>query len=96
MCSSPCTTTRRPNPSFKPSSPQPRLRFLLADNPGAVVNDTPGMVKIDCPKRLTIRRETIEANTGNPFNLQDLHLSLISLSGNIEEDEDEFVLQWNF
>lgn len=75
---------------------QPIIAAIVADNPGAVVNDTPGMVKIDCPRRLTIRRETIEANTGNPFNLQDLHLSLISLSGNIEEDEDEFVLQWNF
>ena len=74
---------------------QPIIQAIAADNPAAVVNETPGMVKIDCPKRLVIRRESIEEQIGMEFNLQDIHLTLISLSGNIEEDEDEFVLYWN-
>lgn len=74
---------------------QPIIQAIAADNPAAVVNETPGMVKIDCPKRLVIRRESIEEQLGMEFNLQDIHLTLISLSGNIEEDEDEFVLYWN-
>ena len=74
---------------------QPIIEAIIADNPAAVLNDTPGMVKIDCPKRLVIRRETIEEKLGTEFNLQDIHLTLISLAGNIEEDEDEFVLHWN-
>ena len=74
---------------------QPIIQAIASDNPVAVVNETPGMVKIDCPRRLVIRRETIERNIGSEFNLQDIHLTLISLSGNIEEDEDEFVLYWN-
>ncbi len=74
---------------------QPIIEAILADNPDAVRSDTPGMVKIDCPKRLVIRRAAVEEQTGNPFNLQDIHLTLISLSGNLEEDDDEFVLHWN-
>ena len=38
----------------------PIIEAIVDDNPAAVVNDSPGMVKIDCPKRLVIRRETIE------------------------------------
>ena len=75
---------------------QPIIEAIAEDNEKAVVNETPGMVKIDCPKRLVIRRETVEEKLGQEFNLQDIHLSLISLSGNIDEDEDEFVLHWNF
>lgn len=74
---------------------QPIIEAIVDDNPSAVVNDSPGMVKIDCPKRLVIKRETVEEKIGGEFNLQDIHLTLISLAGNIEEDDDEFVLQWN-
>jgi phenol hydroxylase P2 protein len=75
---------------------QPIIEAIVADNENAVVNESPGMVKIDCPKRLVLRRETVEEKLGQEFNLQDIHLTLISLSGNIDEDEDEFVLHWDF
>jgi phenol hydroxylase P2 protein len=75
---------------------QPIIAAILEDNKNAVLNESPGMVKIDCPMRLVIRRETVEEKTGQEFDLQDIHLTLISLSGNLEEDEDELVLQWNF
>ncbi|NCF18000.1 MAG: monooxygenase [Haliea sp.] len=75
---------------------QPIIEAIVADNDNAVVNESPGMVKIDCPKRLVLRRETVEEKLGQEFNLQDIHLTLISLSGNIDEDEDEFVLHWDF
>ena len=81
-----CRTILMRSPSYRRSS---------KTNPAAVVNDSPGMVKIDCPRRLVIRRETVEEKIGGDFNLQDIHLTLISLAGNIEEDDDEFVLQWN-
>ncbi len=32
---------------------------------------------------------------GRAFDLRELQLNLISLSGNIEESDDEFVLHWN-
>ena len=52
-------------------------------------------VKIDAPPRLVVRRETVEALTGAPYDLQSIGLNLISLGGNVEETEDEFILHWN-
>jgi phenol hydroxylase P2 protein len=73
---------------------QPIIEAIVDDNPGAVRSDTPGMVKIDCAGRLVIRRESIEERMGRDFDLQELHVNLISLGGNIDEDDDEFVLSW--
>ena len=75
---------------------QPIIEAIVEDNEHAILNESPGMIKIDCPKRLVIKRVTVEEKLGREFDLQDIHLTLISLSGNLEEDEDELVLQWNF
>lgn len=73
---------------------QPLIEAIVADNPQAVVNESPGMVKIDCPARLVIKRATVAQHIGRDFDLQELHINLISLGGNIDEDDDEFVLSW--
>ena len=73
---------------------RPIIEALEADNPEAVVNRMPAMVKIDAPGRLVLKRKTVEELTGMDFDLQSFHVNLISLSGNIEEDEDELVLEW--
>ncbi len=67
---------------------------IVADNPEASVVEYPAMVKIDAPHRLVIRRESVEERLGRRWDLQELHLNLISLSGNIDESDDEFSLQW--
>lgn len=67
---------------------------ILADNPLAVVNLQPAMVKVDAPNSMVIRRETVEEQIGRPFNLQELHINLITLTGHIEETDDEFTLSW--
>jgi phenol/toluene 2-monooxygenase (NADH) P2/A2 len=77
------------------SEAQPIIDAILADNPEAVANETPGIVKIDCPGRLVVRRATVEEKMGREFDLQEIHINLISLGGNIDEDDDEFVLAWN-
>lgn len=74
---------------------RPIVDAIVADNPRAVVVESPGMVKIDAPDRLTIRRETIEELTGARFDLQQLQVNLITLSGHIDEDDDEFTLSWS-
>lgn len=51
---------------------------LLADNPDATLDEQPAMVKIDCENRLTLKRESVSERMGRPFDLQELHLSLIS------------------
>lgn len=70
------------------------IEAILADNPHAVLNEAPAMVKIDAEGSLTIHRSSIEALLGRDFDLQELHLNLISLSGNIDETDDEFTLAW--
>ena len=70
------------------------VEAIVADNPEASVSESPAMVKIDAPGRLTLRRATVESLLGRRWDLQELHLSLISLSGSIEETDDEFTLHW--
>lgn len=70
------------------------VEAILADNPDAVVNEQPAMVKVDVPGRLVIRRATVEEQIGRPFDLQELHVNLITLSGHIDETDDEFSLSW--
>jgi phenol hydroxylase P2 protein len=67
---------------------------IVADNPTATVNEQPAMVKVDVPGRMVIRRSSIEQQIGRPFDLQELHVNLITLSGHIDETDDEFSLSW--
>ena len=71
---------------------RPIIEAIMEDNPDAVANYTPGMVKIDCEARLVVKRESVEERIGRDFDLQEMHINLISLSGNVDEEEDEFVL----
>lgn len=73
---------------------RPIIDAILEDNPEAICNRSPGMVKIDVPGRLVVRRETVTDKLGRDFDLQEIHVHLISMSGNLDEDEDEFVLHW--
>ena len=72
----------------------PIVEAILADNPKATAVHSPGLIKIDAPDSLTIKRETIEEQTGRPFDLQQLHINLVTLSGHIDEDDDQFTLSW--
>lgn len=68
------------------------IEAILQDNPAAVRHDFPAMVKIDAPGRLVVRRASVCERLGREWDLQELHLNLVSLSGNIDEDEEEFSL----
>ena len=70
------------------------VEAILQDNPLAVVNEQPAMVKIDVPGRLVIRRETIEELIGRPYDLQELQVNLITISGHLDETDDTFTLSW--
>ena len=67
---------------------------IVEDNPNAVVEQQPAMVKIDVPHQLVIKRETIEEHMGRPFDLQELQVHLITISGHLDETDDEFSLSW--
>lgn len=73
---------------------RPIVESILADNPHAVLDEQPAMVKIDAEGQLVIKRESIEERIGRNFDLQELQINLITLSGNIDEDDDQFTLAW--
>ena len=71
------------------------VEAIVEDTPGAVVTDQPAMVKVDVPNRLVIKRSTVEEKMGREFDLQELQLHLITISGHLDETDDEFTLSWN-
>ena len=74
---------------------RPIIEAIEIDNPQAVVNRQPAMVKIDAQGQLVIRKSTIEELLGRDFDLQELHINLISLTGNVSEDDETLTLSWN-
>ena len=74
---------------------RPIIEAIVIDNPQAVVNQEPAMVKIDAPGRLVIRKATIEEQIGRAYDLQELQINLITLSGHVDETDDTFTLCWN-
>ena len=71
------------------------VEAIVEDNPAAIVVEQPAMVKIDVPDRLVIRRTTVEEKLGRDFDLQELQLHLITISGHLDETDDEFTLSWS-
>jgi len=74
---------------------RPIIEAIVQDNPGAVVDEQPAMVKINAQDRLAIRRESIEELIGRPYDLQELQVNLITMTGNLDQTDDEMVLYWN-
>lgn len=74
---------------------QSLVQAIQADNPQATLFRMPSVVKIDCPDRLVVKSETVSDRLGRPWDPQELHLSLVTISGRIEQDEDQFVLSWS-
>ena len=73
---------------------RPIIEAILQDNPGAVVDEQPAMVKINADGRLVVRRETIEELIGRDYDLQELQVSMITMSGNLDQTDDEITLFW--
>jgi phenol hydroxylase P2 protein len=73
---------------------RPIIEAILADNATAQATYPPGLVKIVAPGSLVIHRESIEALIGKSFNLQQIQVNLVTLSGHIDEDDDQFSLSW--
>lgn len=71
------------------------IEAIMADNPEAEVENQPAMVKVSAPDRLTINRATIEEMIGRDFDMQEMQINLITLSGHVDEDDDYFTLSWN-
>lgn len=73
---------------------RPIVDAILADNSDAEASYSPGLVKIDAPGHLVVKRESIEAQTGRAYDLQQIQVNLVTLSGHVDETDDEFSLTW--
>ncbi|MBE9396595.1 MmoB/DmpM family protein [Pontibacterium sp. N1Y112] len=71
------------------------VEAIEEDNPDVTVIHMPAMIRIENEGRLSIRRETVEEKMGRDWDVQELHINLITLGGNVEEDDDELSLHWN-
>ena len=69
---------------------RPFIEALTQENPAATVIHQPGLVRFEALGDLGMTREVVEEFAGRAVDLQELHLTLISLSGNIDEDDDYF------
>ncbi len=69
---------------------RPFIDAFEQENPEANLNYQPGLVRIDAMGELAITQEVVSEIAGRDVDLQELHLTLISLSGNVEEDDEYF------
>jgi phenol hydroxylase P2 protein len=74
---------------------RPIIDSIVEDNPGAVVHSMPGIVKIDRDDSLRVNRASVENRIGRDWDPQELHLSVVSMAGNVDEDDDYFSLSWS-
>lgn len=65
------------------------------DNPDVVVNYQPAMVRMECEGQLVVNKATVEEKLGQAWEVQEINLNLVTLGGNVEEDDDSLTLHWN-
>ncbi|WP_022964424.1 MmoB/DmpM family protein [Halopseudomonas pelagia] len=70
------------------------VEAITQDNPHAEVQHQPAMIRIQAEKRLVINRATVEEMIGREWDVQEMLLDVISIGGNVDEDEDHFILEW--
>lgn len=91
-------STREVGVDFQESGEDVR-RMVLAiekDNPGCRVTHQPGLIKLNAPGRLVIRRETIENELAREWETHEFQLAIVSYYGHIGEyDDDEIVISWD-
>jgi phenol hydroxylase P2 protein len=71
------------------------VEAIEEDNPDVTVIHMPAMIRIENEGYLVVKRETVEEKLGREWDVQELHLNLITLGGNVDEEDDQLSLTWN-
>lgn len=71
------------------------VEAIEEDNPEATVIHQPAMIRIENDGQLVVRAQTVSEKMGQEWDIQELQLSMITLGGNVDEDDDSFTLTWN-
>jgi phenol hydroxylase P2 protein len=73
---------------------RPIIEAILADNADVRVMSLPGAVKLDRDGSLVVKRASVEERIGRAWDPQEIHLVIISMAGNLDEDDDQFTVSW--
>lgn len=71
------------------------IEAIEEDNPDATIQYLPAMIRVESETGLIVKAETVSEKLGQDWDIQSLQLNMITLSGNVEEDDDSFRLHWN-
>lgn len=71
------------------------MEAIQQDNPGVEIMRMPGAMKLDRDGSMIVKKETVEEKLGREWDPQEIHLTMISMAGNLDEDDDYFALSWN-
>ena len=71
------------------------IAAIQKDNPASMSHIYPGYIKIDCPDQLIIKKESVEHEIGRDWDVNEIHLSVISLAGHVDEEDEYFLIKWN-
>jgi phenol hydroxylase P2 protein len=68
---------------------------IKEDNEGVIITNKPAMIQIERPARITVKASTVSEKLGRDWDPEELQLVLISLGGQVDETDDEFIVYWN-
>lgn len=71
------------------------VEAITQDNPHAEVQHQPAMIRVQAAGRMELNRQTVEEKIGREWDTQEMLIEVITLGGNVEEEEDSFTLYWN-
>ena len=71
------------------------IEAIEEDNPDATIQYLPAMIRVESETGLIVKAETVSEKLGQDWDIQSLELNMITLGGNVEEDDDSFRLHWN-
>ena len=58
---------------------------IEADNENLTITHFPGIVKLQAPGRLVIKRESVEERPGRTWETHEFQMALVTLAGNISD-----------
>lgn len=68
---------------------------IRQDNEGVLITNKPAMIQIERAKEIVVKASTVSEALGRVWNPEELQLVLISIAGQIDETDDEFIVYWN-
>lgn len=73
---------------------RPIIEAIDKDNEGVSIDYQPGMVRIEAEGKLTVNRDSVSEFIGREWDIQEIHINMVSISGHVDEDDDYFSLEW--